>query len=91
VSADFFNSDFIITNELPPLLKLAEQQGAKILSVVLKPCLFEEYPELNQYQALNSPSKPISALDETNRELMWVELVRQVKRIVEADEAVAGT
>ena len=83
LSADFFNSEFIENHELPTLLKKAQTEGATILTVILKPCLFEEYPELNQYQALNSPTRPISSLDETSRELMWVELVRQVKKLID--------
>ena len=82
ISADFFNSDFINSNELPPLLEAAEKDGATIITIILKPCLFEEYPKLNKYQAINSPTKPISSLDETSREFMWVETVRQIKSII---------
>lgn len=82
ISADFFNSDFISNNELPPLLDAASKDGATIISIILKPCLFEEYPDLNQYQAINSPTRPISSLDETTRELMWVETARQIKSII---------
>jgi len=81
LSADFFNSEFIENNELPPLLNSAEKEGATILSVILKPCFFEEYPDINKYQAINNPSLPISAMDETTRERTWVELVKQVKSI----------
>lgn len=88
LSADFFNSDFIANNELPPLLELAEKDGATIISIILKPCLFEEYPQLNQYQAINSPTKPISSLTETEREFMWVEVVRQIKAIVTKDKTI---
>jgi hypothetical protein len=86
ISADFFNSDFIAKNELPPLLKLAEDGGAKILSVILKPCLWEEYPQINQYQAINNPKKPISSLDKNSRELVWVELARNVKKMMSVNE-----
>ena len=86
VSADFFNSDFINNNELPPLLEAAEKDGATIITIILKPCLFEEYPQLNQYQAINSPTKPISSLDETAKEFMWVETVRQIKSIITKEE-----
>jgi hypothetical protein len=41
VSADFIGSDFIAKHELPPLLQAAEQEGAVILSVILKPCFLE--------------------------------------------------
>lgn len=86
VSTDFLGSDFIATDELPPLLKAAEENGAVILIVILKPCLFEEFAELNQYQALNPPSKPLVKMDNTEREDLWVNLVRQTKRILKDEK-----
>ena len=85
LSADFFNSDFILNNELPPLLESAEKDGATILSVILKPCMFEEYPQISCYQAINSPSNSVIQMDEGRRELTFVELVKQVKEIVESN------
>ena len=83
VSTDFLGSDFISTDELPPLLKAAEEDGATILIVIVKPCLFEEFPELNQYQALNPPNNPVIKMEYDEREDLWVNLVRQTKRILE--------
>ncbi|WP_158547995.1 toll/interleukin-1 receptor domain-containing protein [Dyadobacter luteus] len=82
VSTDFLGSDFISSDELPPLLKAAEQNGAVILIVILKPCLFEEFSELNQYQAINPPSKPLLKMDYMEKEDTLVNLVRQTKRIL---------
>lgn len=82
ISADFFNSDFIVTHELPPLLKAAQEDGATILSVILKPCMFEEYPEVSQYQAINSPSNTILQMDEATQEITWVELVKTIKKLI---------
>jgi hypothetical protein len=42
ISADFLASDFIVDNELPPLLASAEEHGTLIFPVILKPCLFSE-------------------------------------------------
>jgi len=82
ISADFFNSRFIEENELPPLLNAADKDGAIILNVFLKPSLVEEYPEVLQYQGINSPTNTIIQMDEANKELIWMELVKQVKRIL---------
>ena len=83
VSTDFLGSEFIATDELPPLLKAAEEEGAVILIVILKPCLFEEFPELNQYQAMNPPSKSVLKMDYDEKEELYVNLVRQTKRILQ--------
>lgn len=82
VSTDFLGSEFISTDELPPLLRAAEEEGAVILILILKPCLFEEFEELNQFQAMNPPSRPISKMDFNEREEVYVNLVRQTKRIL---------
>jgi internalin A len=83
VSTDFFGSEFIQTNELPALLEMAEKEGAVIMLVILKPCLFEEFNHLNQFQALNSPGHPISKMTDHEREEFYVDLVRQTKKILE--------
>jgi hypothetical protein len=62
VSADFLASDFIANNELPPLLEAAEKEGAKILSVILSPCRFNETKSLSRFQAINSPSHPLTGM-----------------------------
>ncbi|MCB0516563.1 MAG: toll/interleukin-1 receptor domain-containing protein, partial [Bacteroidetes bacterium] len=70
------------TDELPPLLEAAERNGAAILIVILKPCLFEEFSELNQFQAMNPPTRPLIKMDDTEKEELLVNLVRQTKRIL---------
>ena len=45
ISADFLASDFIIDNELPPLLHAAEEKGKIILPVIVKPCRFLKDPK----------------------------------------------
>ncbi|QMU63179.1 MAG: TIR domain-containing protein [Flavobacteriaceae bacterium] len=82
VSTDFLGSEFIAENELPPLLEAAEKDGAVILIVILKPCLFEEFPKLNQYQAMNPPSKTVLSMDYREKEELYVNLVRQTKKIL---------
>lgn len=82
VSTDFLGSEFISTDELPPLLEAAESDGAAVLIVILKPCLFEGFPKLNEYQAMNDPKRPVSRMDENEREELFVNLVRQTKRLL---------
>lgn len=83
ISTDFLGSDFIRNKEIPLLLENAEKEGGVILNVILKPCLFEEFDELNQFQAMNPPSKPISRMSEDEKEELLVNLVRQTKKILE--------
>lgn len=82
VSTDFLGSDFINSDELPSLLKAAEENGAVILIVILKPCLFEEFDNLNQYQTMNPPNRPVIKMENIEIEELYVNLVRQTKRIL---------
>lgn len=82
LSADFLASDFIISNELPSLLKIAENDGAVILSVILKPCLFEVIEGINQYQTMNPGNTPLLKMDDIQKEELYVNLVRQTQRIL---------
>jgi hypothetical protein len=82
LSADFFNSDFITTEELPKILSEAENEGTVVMSVVLKPCLVHEYPEIMLYQFINSPDKTIIEMAESEKEHTWLKLAMEVKKYV---------
>lgn len=77
LSADFRASDFIATDELPPLLKAAEDKGLLILPVIVKP--FLETPIINQFQAVNPEAKPLIDMKEGERESLFVKLARDIQ------------
>lgn len=79
LSADFFNSDFILKKEIPPLLETARKDGATILFIVLKPFVLDEHPAIMKYQGMNAPSKPFIRMDEADREDLCVNLVTQIR------------
>jgi hypothetical protein len=58
VSADFLASDFVVNNELPPLLDRAGNGGLLIVPLIVGPRLFSEHDELSRYQSVNSPDRP---------------------------------
>lgn len=71
VSADFLASDFIVSHELPALLKTAEAEGTRILPLILKPCRFTRDQALSEFQAVNDPSRPLILLPESEREGLY--------------------
>jgi len=79
ISADFLASDFIVDNELPPILKKAELEGTLVLPVILKPCRFLREDRLSQFQALNHPDKPILSMPEVEQEEMWDKLSQTIE------------
>lgn len=80
VSADFLASDFIATDELPPLLDAAEKEGAIILPLILSPSRFMKTAGIAQFQTVNDPSKPLIGMARGGQEAVLV----QVSEAIEA-------
>jgi hypothetical protein len=62
VSADFLASDFIMSVELPSLLQSAEKRGCKVIPVIIGPCRFPRIRNLQRFQAVNTPDKPLEGM-----------------------------
>jgi hypothetical protein len=80
VSADFLASEFIIRNELPPLLKRAETEGTVVIPVILKPCRYVRDATLRDLQAINDPIRPLAALPEVEQEALLDKVAETVER-----------
>ena len=68
-------SDFIVENELPPILERVEKAGLVVLIVILKPCALLE-SELEKFQSVNPPSNPVIAMTEHDREETFAKLAK---------------
>jgi len=80
VSADFLASDFIVDNELPPLLESAASRGTRIIPVIVSHCRFSRDENLKGFQAINDPRNPIASLDENGREEIYNEVAVAVEQ-----------
>lgn len=78
ISADFLASEFIRTNELPPLLKAAEEEGVLILPIIASPSLFSLTPSISQFQAVNNPSEPLVSLNIGQQEEVFLRVAIQI-------------
>ena len=79
ISADFLASEFIDKNELPPLLRAAKEDGALILPVIVSPSRFVRTENLNGFQSVNDPEKPLNSLKGANRERILTQVVDAVE------------
>lgn len=82
VSTEFLASDFIATNELPPLLRKAEESGSRILPIIVSPCDYE-ISELGEFQAINSPEKTLLDMvgDEASIKRVFLSLSKEIQAI----------
>lgn len=80
VSADFLASDFIVDNELPPLLESAAQEGTLVVPVIIKPCRYVRDPALRRLQAINDPARPLAGLSEVEQEALLDSIAALVER-----------
>jgi hypothetical protein len=82
VSADFLASQFVVENELPPLLRAAETNGTTILPVIVGPSSFQETPSLRRFQAVNDPKTPLLAMKDWEQETLFDNVAKAVKAAV---------
>jgi hypothetical protein len=61
VSDAFLASEFVMGQEVPPLLEAAEAEGVPILWVSLSPSFVEE-TDIHRYQAVLPPNRHLEAL-----------------------------
>jgi hypothetical protein len=90
ISADFLASDFIRTDELPPLLLSAEEKGTPILPVIVSPCLFNRLQHLYQFQAINDPAVPLVDMSCGQQEAVFVKIANTIWDLAESKPAKSG-
>ncbi len=78
ISADFLASRFIRDNELPPLLKAADVDGALILPIIAGPSLFTKNSDLAVFQAINSPDEPLVLMSEGRQEEQFRQVAERI-------------
>jgi hypothetical protein len=81
VSDHFLASDFIAENELPPLLKRAEENGVRIIWIPISSCLYHHTP-ISEYQAACDPAKPLDGRSEPEWKSELAKICRDVESLI---------
>jgi hypothetical protein len=63
VSANFLTSKFILSEEVPTLLRLREKEGLKIFPVIARPCLWKHVEWLTKMQLRPLDGSPLSGMN----------------------------
>jgi hypothetical protein len=77
VSVDYLASEYILENELPPLLTASEEEGVTILPVILGPCFFQR-TDLARFQPVNDPSIPLSKMNQHEKDEVWNKVIKAI-------------
>lgn len=80
VSADFLSSDFIVNNELPPLLRRAEENGTRIIPLIVKPCRFTRDQNLKHFQAVNDPKDALIRVSVGEQESIYDQVALEIEQ-----------
>jgi hypothetical protein len=78
VSADFLSSEFVWGHELPALLERQRKGKARIIPVIIRPCLWQESP-IAALKIFPTDGKPVSGSPNPDR--AWVSLARYVEEV----------
>lgn len=80
ISADFVASDYCWDKEMARALKRHEAGEARAISILCRPCLFEDLP-FARFVMTPTDAKAISTW--TNRDDAWVDVVTAIRRAIE--------
>jgi hypothetical protein len=78
VTQNFLASDFIKTQEIPPLLDRAQREGVKIFWIAVGWSTVMD-SVLAKFQGLNDPKRPLEMLSKAKRNQALVEIYEKIK------------
>jgi hypothetical protein len=86
ISPHFLASDFIIDEELPPLLAAAQNEGAIVIPLIIKHSAFANTKSISCYQAFNQPEKPLADLPTPKREEIFAKLTSYILNVMSTNK-----
>ena len=87
VSGTFLASEFIAKNELPPLLKAAEEDGALVVPVIVSPCRYDRTEGLQDFHAANPPSRTLEEMDEAEWKRTLLKVANRIEDALKDDSS----
>jgi hypothetical protein len=83
ISADYLASKFVSNIEVPTLLQRREQEGLRIIPLIVRPCAWHEVPWLRSIQFWPRDAQPLASLSEDQIDKNLEELAEQVAAALE--------
>jgi hypothetical protein len=76
-------------DELPTLLKSAEERGTIVIPLIVAPSRFSRTISISRYQAINSPDLPLMRLAGYQREELLVRLANSIEEALRNPKVVS--
>jgi formylglycine-generating enzyme required for sulfatase activity len=83
VSADFLTSKFIKTKEIPRLLQRREQEGMRVIPVIVRPCPWKSVSWLSAMQARPKDGRPLAQGSRARYEADLTAIVEEIADILQ--------
>src|SRR5579864_2501528 len=90
VSADFLNSDFVRGQEVPTLLKRRQNEGMRIVPVIVNPCPWKKVKWLAPIQALPLDDKTLADLSTVKADRVLSSLAVEILELVQVGGPASG-
>lgn len=84
-SQAYLTNDYLMTEELPSLIALAEQGELRLAWVCVEPCRWQN-TDLAKFQAVNHPSVPLSGLSKRERIGTLIDIAEAINAVFEASD-----
>jgi hypothetical protein len=81
LSSDFLSSDGLLDGEVPRLLERHRKSELRVIPVVLRQCLWDVHPWLNELQPLPKNGKAIVSFSGSARDEVLAELVKDILKL----------
>lgn len=82
ISAEFLTSKFIRGEEIPRLLKRREQEGIRVIPLIIKPCPWKKVAWLNAMQGASRDNVELSGLSEHEQDLILCKLAEKTHDLI---------
>ena len=83
ISDSFLASNFIRTKEIPALLRSREQQGMRLITLILEPCAWRETLELDFIRGSGKDDVPLSSLSQAKQEKALAKLAGEIASVLD--------
>ena len=87
VSADYLASDFASNVEVPALLERQQNEGLRVLPVIVRTCAWHEIPWLRSIQFWPRDARPLAAMSDNEIDRVLLDLAEQVAAVLDRPES----